>query len=388
MLARLIVNTSRRMIYAFAPAISHGLLMPLSSIASLIALNQATGLLSPLFGPLIDKWGYRIVMLIALSMLAISMLMVGIFPVYVVFIVGIILAGLGKTIYDPALYSYIGTQVPYQQRSMAVGVVEFSWAGSALIGLPLVGLLISRFNWSTPFWVIGGITICLLIGLAIVLPTSATPSESLTSRAAVWRNWQQLRHESLARAALLFALLMSLANDLVFVVYSTWLTTDFGLTIKALGFATTVIGLAELLGEMLTASIADRVGIQRALVGGVILSTLAYFGLPLVGQTLTSALIGLFCLFLVFEFTIVTSISFATEILPQARATMMSSLGAASGIGRVLGASIGGLIWATGQASGWGGMLTIGLSAALINGIALISLLWGLSKHSTRNLAT
>ncbi|MBC8248073.1 MAG: hypothetical protein H8E90_00210, partial [Anaerolineales bacterium] len=58
-LARLILNTSRRFAYPFASALSRGLGVPLAAITSLIAVNQVTGVLSPVFGPLGDRWGYR-----------------------------------------------------------------------------------------------------------------------------------------------------------------------------------------------------------------------------------------------------------------------------------------------------------------------------------------
>jgi DHA1 family inner membrane transport protein len=59
LVARLVLNTSRRMPYTFAPTLSRGLEVPLTAITSLIAINQATGLLGPVFGPLADRWGYR-----------------------------------------------------------------------------------------------------------------------------------------------------------------------------------------------------------------------------------------------------------------------------------------------------------------------------------------
>jgi predicted MFS family arabinose efflux permease len=43
----------------------------------------------------------------------------------------------------------------------------------------------------------------------------------------------------------------------------------------------------------------------------------------------------------------VTSFSLFTEVLPQARATMMSTYFAAGGLGRVAGASLGGILWVT-----------------------------------------
>jgi hypothetical protein len=46
-LGRLFLNTSRRFVYPFAPALSRELGVPVTAITSLIALNLATGLLSP-----------------------------------------------------------------------------------------------------------------------------------------------------------------------------------------------------------------------------------------------------------------------------------------------------------------------------------------------------
>jgi len=79
---RLLINTSRRFVYPFAPALSRGLGVPLISITSLIAINQLTGIMSPLFGPVSDRLGYRTMMLLGLSLVAIGLLAGGLIPLY------------------------------------------------------------------------------------------------------------------------------------------------------------------------------------------------------------------------------------------------------------------------------------------------------------------
>ena len=66
-LGRLALNTARRFIYPFAPALSRGLGVPLSSIASIIAINQASGLLALFIGPVTDRLGYKFMMMVALG---------------------------------------------------------------------------------------------------------------------------------------------------------------------------------------------------------------------------------------------------------------------------------------------------------------------------------
>ncbi|MBC8263052.1 MAG: MFS transporter [Anaerolineales bacterium] len=371
-MARLILNTSRRFAYPFASALSRGLGVPLAAITSLIAVNQVTGVLSPVFGPLGDRWGYRVMMLAGLAMLTGGMLVGGLLPAYGVVLLGLFLAGLGKSVFDPALHAYVGERVPYQRRGRAIGMLEFSWAGSALLGIPLIGLLIERLGWRAPFFVLGGLGLLSIVALRALIPSDRHQQRGAKNLPGFREAWRQLSKERAALGALGFGLLISAANDNLFVVYGVWLESSFGLTIAVLGAATTVIGLAELLGEGLTASIADRLGLKRAIATGSILSALSYILLPLMGRTLPLALIGLFITFLTFEFTIVTAISLFTEILPNARATMMSSSVAAISIGRVIGALVGGPVWLA------GGMLATGFVSAAVSVLALVLLLWGL----------
>jgi DHA1 family inner membrane transport protein len=371
-LGRLFLNISRRFIYPFASVLSRGLGVPLTSITSLIALNQATGLLSPFFGPLGDRWGYRLMLLAGLGMLTVGMVAAGLLPFYGVLLVAVFLAGLGKSIFDPALQAYVGERVPYHRRGLVIGMIEFSWAGATLIGIPLVGRLIDRWGWQSPFLVLGGLGLLSLVALALVIPPDGRGRQGSRPAIRIWDGWRLLSRERAALGAIGFIFLAGLANDNLFVVYGIWLEETFALSVVALGTATTPIGLAELLGEGLTASIADRFGLKRAVIIGLGLSTLSYALLPLMGQSLPLALGGLFLTFLTFEFTIVTSFSLFTEVLPQARGTLMSTLLAAAGVGRVVGALSGGPIWLS------GGMTAVGLVSAAVSALALACLSWGL----------
>ena len=155
-------------------------------------------------------------------------------------------------------------------------------------------------------------------------------------------------------------------------VYGAWLEEAFHLSVVALGLTTTVIGAAELLAEGLTASLADRLGLRRSVMIGLILSGASYATFSYLARTLPMALIALFIIFLTFEFTAVTALSLSTELVPAVRATMVSGFLAAGGIGRVAGVLIGGRIWMAGD------IMSIGLFSTLMSAVALIFLVWGL----------
>ncbi len=370
--SRIALNTSRRFLYPFAPVLSRGLGVPLSAITSLIAVNQITGIFSPVFAPIGDVLGYRIMMLAGLALLAAGMLGGGLLPFYGIVLLAVFLAGLGKGIFDPALQAYIGKQVPFTRRGLVVGIAETSWAGSTLIGIPLVGILIERFGWRAPFFVLGGVALIGIVLLRICIPTDREQSGSMHhTRMNIRRAWRELFHDRAAIAVLCYALLVNAANDNIFVVYGAWMEHSFGLSITALGFSSIVIGAAELVGEGLTALFADRLGLQRALLLGLALSFTSYLILPFVDKTLPGALIALFLIFICVEFTIVTSLSLFTEIKPTARATMMSGYFAMAGVGRICGTLLGGALWGTGHII-LNAVVSSGMSA-----LALFILLWG-----------
>ncbi len=371
-LCRLVLNTARRFAYPFAPALSRGLGVPLTAITSLIAVNQATSVLGLFFGPVADRLGYRLMMLTGMALLAGGMLAGGFFPFYGVILVALFLAGLGKSIFDPALQAYISERVPFQRRGLAIGVLEFAWAGSTLLGIPLIAFLIDHLGWRAPFFVMGGLGILGILALIILIEKTGQKKTSTHSLPLFWGAWQQLLKKRAALGALSYAFWVSVANDNLFVVYGAWLEKEFSLSIVALGLGTGIIGFAELTGESLTATLADRLGLKRSVIGGLTGCIICYGILPFLGQTLSMSLAGLFLIFLTFEFTIVASLSLFTELVPESRATMMASYMALAGIGRVVGALVGGPIWLA------GGIQATTLVSAAISGLALVSLICGL----------
>ena len=370
-LFRIVFNTARRFTYPFAPALSRGLGVHITSVTSLIAVNQAAGLLGAFLGPVSDRLGYRMVMLAGLGLLTVGMLGCGFFPFYFVIMAALFLAGLAKSVFDPAFQAFVGERVPYKKRGFVIGLTEFSWAASSLIGIPVAGILIDRLGWRSPFFALGILGFAGIISLIIMIP----PDKKRVINNPGWEGYfaslKKLGENRSALGTLGLIFFISAANDNLFVVYGLWLEKEFGLSIIAIGIGTTVIGVAEFAGEALTALLSDRFGLRRSIAAGLIISSACYLILPLFGKNLSFALAGLFMVFLFFEFAIVCSISLCTEILPEARATMMSGYLAASGLGRMTGALIGGPVWLA------GGLPATGIVSAAVSLLALFSFIWG-----------
>ena len=379
--SRLLMNTARRFVYAYVPVLSRGVGVPVTSITSLIAINQGTSVLAVVFGPLGDRFGYKLMILIGLMCLSSGMLAAGILPFYAVLALAMLLAGLGKSILDPAIQAYVGQRVSYEKRGLVIGLLEIAWAASTLVGIPVVGILIEKAGWQAPFLTIGILALVCLILVWFIFPKDAPDSaQNQRDNTHIFQQLKQLFQNRATVCAILFSLLIAIANDNIFVIYGVWMEGSFNLGIVALGLSTTVIGLAELLGEGFTAFFSDRLGLKRAIIIGLIVSGLSFVLLPFANQNLPLALSALFVVFLSFEFTMVSSMSLVSELSPKSRAAMMSAFYAAGGIGRVIGAGMGGYIWKN------SGLLGISIVSTILTVLALAVLIWGL-KGWTRSQA-
>jgi predicted MFS family arabinose efflux permease len=375
-LFKLLVNTSRRFVYPFAPVLSRGLEVPLTAITTIIAAGQFTSLIGLFCGPLVDRLGYRTVMGYGLASLSVGMFLCGIFPLYWLIFLGLLLTSFGKTLFDPAVQAFIGQNVPFQKRGRVIGLVEMSWAASTLIGIPLLGLVIDQAGLVSSFYLLALLGLASWLSLYRIIPAKVEDDAVAGSRISLLSSLKQLIKIRSAAGMLAFGFWISIANDSLFVVYGVWLEQNFHVTLLTLGFSTVAIGAAELCGESLTALFTDRLGGKRATLLGLVAVVISYSILPLVGHTLPLALIGMFMVFVSFEFSIVSSFSLSTELMPHSRATMIAGFYGAAGAGRMIGVLIGGLLWKV------GGIAGVAWAAAGLSALGLLSLLWGLHGWS------
>ncbi len=346
------------MVYPFLPAISRGLGVPPEAITLVLSARGALGMTSPFFGAIPDRLGRRHAMLIGLAVFCMGVALVGLWPAYLTFAAAAILIVVAKFIYDPALQAYLGDRTPYSRRGLVIALTEIGWSGAALVGIPLAGLMIARGDWQSPYLPIGGLALASGLGLWLLLPHDAPPARDTrlvrpNPLASVWRSPAVV-------AAMSIGLFISVANENLNVVYGSWMEGTFGLPVAALGLSTTVIGIAELAGEGLVMSLADRLGKRRAIAFGLIASAAAYLALPYLAFRLELALVGLFLVYIAFEFTIVASIPLLTELLPEARGTVMSSSVAFHAAGRMLGALLGAYLFRFGFV--WNGLAAMALN--------------------------
>jgi predicted MFS family arabinose efflux permease len=334
-LVRTVLNTIQRMVYPFLPVLGRGLGVDLQTLSLAITARSAVGIFGPFLASIADSRGRKAGMLFGLVLFTGGLALVVIWPVFPVFLSSVTLAAMGKYAFDPSMQAYLGDRVPYSRRGLAVALTELSWSLSFIIGVPLVGYLIRIGDWMAPFPLF--VFLGLLSGLGLIWLLPADPMVS-KDRPSLLRNLRTVISDPPAMAALLLCLLISMANEVVNLVFGVWMEDAFGLQIAALGAASAVIGLSELGGESFAGGLSDRLGKERAVGLGLVLNSLSALALPALGQSIPGALAGLFLFYLTFEFTLVSLIPMMTEILPAARATLMAANVAFFSAGRALGA--------------------------------------------------
>lgn len=365
--ARMTVNTAQRMFHPFLTVFSRGLGVPLETLALMLSLRGAFGMSAPLFGPVADRLGRRNAMLIGTAIFCLGLALAGFFPSLPTVMAAILLIIVCKFIFDPALQAYLAERTPYSQRGLVIALTELGWSGAILIGIPLLGELIDRWGWRSPFLPLAGVGLLAGVWIALVIPADAP--RTLRAAGNGLRQWLFVMRNPAVAGALIINVVASGANESLNVVYAGWLEKSFAFSVLQLGLTGTMIGIAEMIAEGGVAVLSDRLGKRLTLALGLIASSLSYFILPVVSNSIEWALAGLFAAYLAFEFAIVAGIPLLSELLPDYRSTVMSTAIASHSAGRMIGSLIGAAVFRYGFA--WNGVVA-GLMTAL--GIPLI--LW------------
>ncbi len=331
---RTVFNTFYRMIYPFLSVFAKGFGVDLRTFSYAITARSLMGVFGPLLASIADSRGRKLGIMLGTLVYTVAICMIAIWPTFPVFFVALSLAFVGYLIFVPSLQAYLGDRVPYEKRARVLGITEFAWSLSAIIGIPIAGWLIARNGWLAPFPLIILLAVLSLITIAWMLPKDPAPQ---VGNPGFLKNIHTVLTYPPAIAALAMAGLYTAANESITLVYGVWVQDTFSLTITSLGATALAIGISELGGELLVTAFTDRIGKHRSLAIGLLSNCLAALALPILGRWMVGAFVGLIFFYLTFEFTVVSGIPLMSEIIPSARATMLASHMAILAIGRAVG---------------------------------------------------
>ncbi|MCC6612411.1 MAG: MFS transporter [Anaerolineae bacterium] len=341
---RTIIDTGSRMIYPLLPVFARGVQVEISAIVSILTLMQLMGLVAPFIGRIAEQRGRKFTILLGLLLYMAGMVSVFILPDFTGLAIALLVGTLGRIALGPAIQAYIGDKVPYQRRGLYLGFVELAWSGAFLFGVPAMTWLIAQYNWQAPF-----LALAILAAVSFVMVTlRVEPDAPVVRQVAFLPALRAAASSPMALAGLCLGFSISAANQLVSVVFGTWIEASFGIQLATLAVAAAVIGLSELTGEGIVTFFADKFGKRRLVLVGVSANILACIILPMTGVDVNLALGGLFFFYLTFELSVVATIPLATELSPDSRAMYLTMLMTAVTLGRALLTPVAPVLFASG----------------------------------------
>jgi len=318
---RAVIDTSHRMIFSFLPIFARGLQVNLEGMALIISSRYALGIFAPYIGQYAEARGTKKAMLLGLLLFIIGFTLVSIKPIIIMFCIALLFAILGRMLFIPAMQGYISANADHSQRGFAMSIPEIGWSGASIIGIPITGLIITRYGWVSPFPWLAALGLLAMLGLFWWLP-SAQRSPSIVP--SMFNKIRHLLTKTSTILILISCLLMAISSANINIIYSTHIENVYNLHITALGITAFFLGLAELGGESLAAILIDRFKPGVAVCIGIGVNMMVAVLMPKIGGTLPGAVIGLSLIFLSSEFFMVGILPLLVNITPKAEITALS----------------------------------------------------------------
>lgn len=314
--ARIATNACYRFAPPFLAVIAKGFNISLPELGVAMFVSELSGLASPFAGRIVDRLRHRNAMLLGLGGTATGALMAAVAPNPVLFAVGITFMCTTKLFFDLGLGAWIADHVAYERRSRIVGITETAWALGLLIGVSAMGVVTALTSWRGGFAL--GATGVAVMMVIIVRRVDSEP------RIVHVRDVDHV-HRVKGRGWIVVgsSYCLMAASQCVFVTFGAWLGDEFGYGpagIAAVGFG---LGAVELFATLNSAKRTDAWGKERSIAIGSFLMVPAAAMLALGSNHLAIGLVAVGMYLMGFEFSIVSMLPVATQLVKNSPGTGM-----------------------------------------------------------------
>lgn len=281
------------MVNMFIAIASFGIIVPIMP-AYLVSINQggtAAGLMiaifagaqllfSPLGGKWADLYGRRKMIILGLSLLAVSMLLFYATDSIWILYASRVIGGIGDAFLIPAIFAYIADITTNEQRAKGTGLVTASMSLGLVIG-PGIGGFLADFDLKLPFLVSAIVTLAAVLFSVVLLKESAETRAS--NRAAVTFDDDESMLEQIGHSVkmpyfipLIITFVMSFGLVAYESVIGLYLAENYGSTSKDIALMITATGAVSVIVQLF---VVDRL-VRRF---GEIRVIIAFLGLATAG---------------------------------------------------------------------------------------------------------
>ncbi len=331
---------------ALIPTIADDLSQQVAALGLLVsAYALPNALLAPVFGPLSDRYGRRLVMLAGMSFFALTVAGTAVAPTLLVLVALRVLNGLGAAIVMPSVFAYAGDLPTAAERARAMGNLAMGYPLAALLGLPLGALLAGAISWRATF-----LAVAILAALAAILlwrlPADRPKGAAATGYAEGMR--LALGNRSVL-AVLVVTFVWFMGPTGMFTFVGEFFQSSYGLTTSQIGIVFIVLGVVGVISARTSGRFTTRLGARRVVLLGIACFGTAVFILPSTPPYLLLSLVVFSVWVFGTWFGLPAQQSIAAGIDPRARGTIMAFNSSAFNLAAVISPILAGAVIATGD---------------------------------------
>ncbi len=218
-------------------------------------------------GPLSDQLGRKMFLLLGGLLFALgSLASVWTYSLPAFFLARFVI-GIAAGSISALTIASIADVVPYETRGRVMGYVGAAYFAAPILGIPLGAEIAVRFGWQTNYVVLGGLTLCVSVGLLFALET---PREIRKSKNFNYMDLLKTK-STIAGAGSAFFVTGGLVGFLLFL--SLYLRNNFQLSLQAVSVVLSLTGITGIVGAYGGGFLCDRMGKLRvALISNGILT--------------------------------------------------------------------------------------------------------------------
>jgi len=270
-----------------------------------------------------------------------------------------VILGVGSGVFVVSAYSIAARLAPVGREVGAMSNIALGFSASLVLGIPIGRVIAAAFDWRAIFLGIGIFTALSVFAVARTIP--ATESKApipLDKQLGLLRN-----------PRIAFALTVTLFTFISYPSVNTYITPFLGSFVSAqeISIVLLALGIASVIGSRLGGFLADRIGIARTLVGGMIVQSIAFVMLSATSPTAIVA-ISLLIVWSVAIWTFGPTQNYnLVSLAPEASGIMLSLNSSFVQLGFAAGAGIGGIVIAHSSvmAITWIGAACVALAAII-----------------------
>ena len=240
----------------------------------------------------------------------------------------------------------VGDAVPEQQRGKAIGIVMGAFSLASVVGIPVGLILANQFNWNTPFYFLGTLSLVIGIFLFVYMENMTTHLQRIDLNQKWYSVVSSVLQSSNQRNALLLTFLLMSGHFIIFTFLSPYMVVNVGFAENQLSLIYLVGGFVTFFSSPLIGKYTDKLGKKSVFVFFAILILpliLLVTNLPELPIPLVLVITSIF--FVVIGGRVIPATATATSVVEtQYRGSFMAFNASVQQLGSGVAALIAGII--------------------------------------------